>query len=374
MRGANAGAHRVKSIATGIPSLVSHLADHGYQTQSFYSNGHLNLRSGIERGFDGYVWYGATGHMAADSFDDWVRNADGAPWFAFVQMVDPHWPYALPNRFSKTVEPPDTTKNESMGGKAIEMFVDGVPEEDRQDFSEIYDLLVTYTDMQVEQILETLDKRGLRDNTLVVFHVDHGEELWDHAEWWHGHSHFRELVHLPSIFSFPGELPEGTRMPESFRAIDVLPTAIDLLGLPPSEHRTEGISLAHFLRGEPGDTPPPAIQESQLYGPGGDFAITEDPWRLIVQPMARWVDRETWEVDRDSIRGTELVMLFNIDEDPEERNNVASEHPERVADMRRRAEAILARARERKSGESEFTEMDSDADADALEALGYAGD
>ncbi|MFT5285278.1 MAG: arylsulfatase A-like enzyme [Planctomycetota bacterium] len=362
-------------VATGIPSLVSEFQDLGYRTQSFYSNGHLNLNSGIERGFDGYTWYGMTGDTAAQGFHEWTGTTGDQPFFAFVQMTDPHWPYVVPRRFAKDLDMPDTRDNESLDGTPVTMFADGVPEEDREDMVKIYGFLVEYMDKHVGKVLKSLEKRDLLEDTLIIFHTDHGEELWDHGEWWHGHTHHAELENVSLMFTWPGKLEAGTRIGEPVRAIDVLPTALDLMGLPRSDRETEGRSFAHLLRGEDGPELPPILHEAELYGNGKDFALTMYPWRLLVQPVERWTNREARKEDPKADKGKIYVMLFNIEEDPKELNDVAAEFPERVAKMRQRAEGLKAVALERREGVSEPASMGADADASRnMSALGYTGD
>ncbi len=356
-------------IASGIPSLVGHFADLGYYTQAIYANGHLNMKSGIDRGFDGYIWYGVTGRTAADLFDTWARSLSGRPFFAFVQMFDPHWPYTVPASFERRPDVPDSDGHASIEGAPTEMLIKGVPEADRDKMSAMYGVLVRYMDEQVGHILDSLERQGLADDTLVVFHVDHGEELWDHGEWWHGHSHYSELLQVPLILSWPGRLPEGIRVGQTIRGIDLLPTALELLGLPAPPHATEGRSVAPIFRGESTASTLPALGEFELYGPGGDVALTEYPWRLIVQPLAPWNAREQWIQDPESIEGGVKVMLFNIAEDPREQVDVAKEHPDLVAEMQQRAEAIQQRALERRQGEHEQTDFD-DADLDDMMGIG----
>lgn len=357
----------VVGIADGIPSLVRNFDQAGYATQAFFSNGHLNMPSGVENGFDGYNWYGLTGRSATQQFHEWTATLNGRPFFAMVQMTDPHWPLVVPTRFQPIQEAPDPDSVPSLETDAMRLFHKGVPEEDRDHFTRLYEVLVEYMDARVGEVLSSLEKRGLRENTLIVFHSDHGEELWDHGNWWHGHTYHHELVQVPLIFSFPNVLPAGTRIDGDFRGPDVMPTLLDLVGLWPIERELEGVSLAHLLTGEDGNPPAPALHESQLYGPGGDLALTAWPWRLIYQPVG---DRQA----NDSyVNVKSEVQLFNVEDDPLELVNLADKEPKQRDKMLAAARKFQEQAASRKLGKSTPTKMGADADA-GLSVLGYVED
>jgi arylsulfatase A-like enzyme len=76
-----------------------------------------------------------------------------------------------------------------------------------------------------------LEAAGRWEEALVVVVGDHGEEFWDHGGFEHGHSHYRELMHVPLIVKRPagarGEVFDGR-----VRQIDVAPTVLDFAGLP----------------------------------------------------------------------------------------------------------------------------------------------
>src|SRR5262249_22562701 len=95
-----------------------------------------------------------------------------------------------------------------------------------------------------------LDRRGFLDNALVVIVSDHGEEFIEHGRTSHGRTLYEESVHVPFIVVGPG-VAAGRRVAENVSLIDLAPTLLDLLGLPP-EPRFEGRSLAPLVRPGPG--------------------------------------------------------------------------------------------------------------------------
>ncbi|MDN5655230.1 MAG: sulfatase-like hydrolase/transferase, partial [Kocuria sp.] len=87
---------------------------------------------------------------------------------------------------------------------------------------------------QIGALLDTLEQRGVLDNTVIVFTSDHGDALNDH-----GHSQkwtmYEPSVHVPLILWAPGRLPAGGRLDELVSLMDVGPTIMQLAGLTPPE-------------------------------------------------------------------------------------------------------------------------------------------
>src|SRR6185436_3667305 len=71
----------------------------------------------------------------------------------------------------------------------------------RRFMADQYDGEIAWTDAQVGRLLDGLAESGELARTLVVFHSDHGEELWDHGGYEHGHAMWEELLHVPLIVS-----------------------------------------------------------------------------------------------------------------------------------------------------------------------------
>src|SRR5262249_1070014 len=151
-----------------------------------------------------YTSYQYTAQTGADLALEWISGCRGGRWFAFVHMIDPHWPYAPP-------APYDT----QFAKHAIDDLKDWPPElnalrahvpddEMKAELIDEYDGEIAFADAQIGRILDALEKQGLLENTLVVFHSDHGEEFWEHGSCDHGHTQYDELLHVPFALVMPG--------------------------------------------------------------------------------------------------------------------------------------------------------------------------
>lgn len=116
--------------------------------------------------------------------------------------------------------------------------------------------LVTRLDILIGRILDTLERLGLAEDTLVVYTSDHGDQLGERGLWWK-HTFYEESVSVPLILRWPGHLPAGQRRPQVANLIDVTATILDALGVPPLPH-AQGTSLLGVAR----DATTPWIDET----------------------------------------------------------------------------------------------------------------
>lgn len=107
---------------------------------------------------------------------------------------------------------------------------------------------VAFVDAMFGEILEELDKLGLRENTLVVYLSDHGEMLGQHGLWTK-FVFFDASVRVPFIFSLPGVVQHGARSEALVELIDLFPTIMELTGLNAPES-IQGMSLVPLLTGD----------------------------------------------------------------------------------------------------------------------------
>jgi arylsulfatase len=112
-----------------------------------------------------------------------------------------------------------------------------------------YYAMIEQVDHEFGRLLDALDRTGQAENTVVVFMSDHGEALGDHGLVHKGCRFFDGLVRVPLIVSWPGHFEGGRRSSALVELTDVMPTLMELAGLPVPAG-THGRSLLPILTGE----------------------------------------------------------------------------------------------------------------------------
>lgn len=159
-----------------------------------------------------------------------LRRDHGAPFFLWLHIFDPHAPYTPPVEYLD-LDAMDERIGPELDGDETEAFAfrSALDPQGRRWVRELYEGEVRHVDDQLGRILEALRASGLYDEALIVFSSDHGEELFEHNGFEHGHTLYPELLRVPLMF----KLPEVSRKSavESFAGtVAVAPTILDLLG------------------------------------------------------------------------------------------------------------------------------------------------
>ncbi len=212
-------------------------------------------------------------------------------------------------------------------------------------------------DSSVGTILDELDKRGLAEDTLVIFTSDNGGEdrNFAHAEreaiekglkmnghWRAGkHTIFEGGLRIPYIARWPGHVPAGRVSDEPVSVGDTLATFAALTGAalpPPEEAAEDSFNILPALLGEKVDpsTRPIRVGHSGL----GVFSVRQGPWKWIEGIPAR---PQKPKAGADQY----FPQLYNLDEDPGEMSNVIADHPEIAAELAAALETIRTQGHSR---------------------------
>ena len=117
---------------------------------------------------------------------------------------------------------------------SLSVWVHDVP--DHEHLIERYRAEAEYADRAVGELLAGLERRGLYESSLIVFTSDHGEALGEHGIVGHVRTLYDELLHIPLVIKPPSGHPEYRRLKSArdvlARHIDVVPTLLELLGMP----------------------------------------------------------------------------------------------------------------------------------------------
>jgi len=183
---------------------------------------------------------------------------------------------------------------------------------------------ITHLDSQIGRIVWFLRKRGLMENTYVLFASDHGEQLGDH-HLFRKVTPFEGSAKVPFIVRPPPSAggPRGDRCAAPVTHADIMPTLLELAGLPADG--VEGRGVGPFLRGE---QPPWRDYVHGEHTAGGVG------WQFVTDGREKFI----W----DSAGGRE--WFFSLTEDPQERVDLAADasSAERVALWRDRLARALA--------------------------------
>ena len=112
-----------------------------------------------------------------------------------------------------------------------------------------YYAMCDFIDVQVGRMLESLRKTGQLENTIVIFHSDHGESLGDHGVYLKGPYFYESGIRVPLIISRPDSFLEGVTCEALVELLDIAPTLLEACGLPPAPGM-QGYSMLRLLTGE----------------------------------------------------------------------------------------------------------------------------
>jgi arylsulfatase A-like enzyme len=345
---------RLDILADDARTLAELLDDAGYTNAAFITNPNVTGKFGFAQGFDDFFHirtYRASDEVNQRVFAWLDENTDARPFFLYVHTMDPHHPYLPPEPMRPAFAPAE----EDM--RALTRLLamhppppDLIEQVDR--LRALYDAAARFNDQSFGHLIDVLADRGLMDETVVIFVSDHGEEFFEHGDWQHGKNLHVETLSVPLAMKFPG-VEGGRRIPHLTGHVDVLPTLLDYLGLPPVDGM-DGRSVLPLLTGLHQSAPGSGRAFAHLSLDGHEsVAVVDGNWKLIV------VTTET---------GARVHRLYDWMSDRGETRNRAAEHPIIV----RYLESLIER--ELASGPAALVREEAEIDREleqSLRALGY---
>lgn len=264
-------------------------------------------------------------HRARQWLYDWARYPDETrrPFYLMYSLSQPHDPFVTPQRYWDRYDHDD-----------IDLpVIPYVPNEERDPFSawlyrhydrsehdigdehvrnarHAYYGNISYVDDLIGQVLDTLDRIGVSEDTIIVFASDHGEMLGERGQWYKM-SPFEQSARVPLVIRMPGQTQAG-RIARNVSFTDLAPTILDLatdgqgLELANDIDPMDGASMRDLLAGETDDWHDTAVSELMFEG-------RTDPAVMVRRGRYKYV-----HVDDDS------ALLFDLQADPYERNDLSA--------------------------------------------------
>lgn len=264
---------------------------------------------------------------------DHVRLTPEQPFCLTVSMTHPHDPYTIPREYwdryegvdipmpRQHIEQSEQDPHSRRLLKVIDLWNKPLPEDKIRDARRAYFGACSYIDDNIGKLLKTLEECGLAEDTLIVFSGDHGDMLGERGLWYKMHW-FEMSARVPLLMHAPKRFA-AHRVSQSVSTLDLLPTLVELAGGQVEQGlELEGHSLLPHLQGKGGHDE--VLGEYMAEGTISPLMmIRRGPWKFVYSEQ-------------------DPLLLFNLDNDPLERQNLAesSEHKGILA-------GFLAEARER---------------------------
>jgi arylsulfatase A-like enzyme/Flp pilus assembly protein TadD len=285
-----------------LDTIATILKAGGYRTGAFVSAFPLDSRFGLARGFDEYddrfadaarpafLVQERSGLETVASARRWIDSRGEGPWFCWVHLYEPHYPYTPPAALASR-------------------------------FKNSYHGDVSTADAALEPLVSPILAAGRGGRTLVVLTSDHGESLGEHGEATHGVFAYEAGLRVPLIVYQPRLVPASV-IDAPARHIDLLPTILDTIALePPSA--LPGKSLLPVMTGSRETTQTPTYFEA-----------------LSATLTRGWAPLDGIVVGSTKYIELPIPELYDLKSDPNELTNLAAAQPSRVAELRSRLQQI----------------------------------
>lgn len=328
-------ANRGWSLPATERGAVDHLNDAGYHTANFGGQHERKAPDGYR-----YKQTGKPSRRKADEVAqdvcEFLRDYDrkAAPFYVNAYSQDVHAPWVRAEFLGKydpdDVKPPAFLPNTELVRKSMAAFYGSV----------------SFMDEQVGKILDTLNETGLAQNTLVIFTTDHGISF----------PRAKSTLYDPGlttalIMRWPGRIKPGTVVNHLLGNIDLLPTQLELLGLP-IPPPIQGRSFAQTLLGGSYTPHEQLFMERNFHD---DF----DPMRCVrtarhklirnyseknyFKVPSQCTEEDSFLSMRDSGRARPFEELYDLEKDPLEFRNVAGDpaYASKLEDLRQRLDGWM---------------------------------
>lgn len=244
------------------------------------------------------------------------HNAD-TPLFLYLAFTAPHAPFQAPEEALKQYE--------------------NITDPTRR----AYAAMITVMDEQIGQVVEALERRGMRDNTLIVFQSDNGGPRSaqvtgevdtsgitipaDNGIFRDGKGSLYEGgTRVVALANWPGQIKPGSVTDQNMHIIDWYPTLASLAGASPNPTKSlDGLNIW------------PALANGQ--------AINRDAVGYDVEPFRASVHQGDWKLVWKAALPSQ-IELFNLAQDPSETTNLANQNPRIVTSLQQRVEAMAQQA------------------------------
>lgn len=339
-----------KRIPDEITTLAEYVGPLGYRTIGLSANPNNSESRNSHQGFDHFerLW-GA--HRQAELAARLIeKTPDDQPLYLQLHLLPPHEPYMPGEAFDLFTDPSYRGPvHPELGLRRYKRGLATFSPTDLEQLIALYDGNLRMADDAVGAVFRAMKRHGRWENALVLVTSDHGEAFGEHGTFQHSSTVFDEMLHVPFILRLPdGEIPATVDTARPVALADAVPTLLGYLALEPRPEVWGSDLLA---------TPTAATEERYLYHRTAHrkrplLAIRDARWKAITG------------------RGMRETILFDLEADPNEQNNLASARPDLFSGLALRLRDFMIDLESRVPRPTEDVELSRE-EVELLRTLGY---
>lgn len=310
--------YKQELVPRKLHNLSGQLRALGYRTYAVTANTHLMKEFGFGRGFDQYACIGfCPAEKVNQTFLKWKHEIEShsGPVFIWLHYFDPHIPYVGRQPWLNQYQNDETEAESGMISSAFRpVLLSRMIKKKGQRFLTLaqshYDSEINYCDEQIKKLFQefpSLEQYGM------IFTADHGEEFMEHGKLGHARNLYNDTVRIPLFIRLPGST-HATISKEVASLVDIAPTLLAIAG----------------------GKAPPSWQGRALIDQKGQVSPLKQRYVLaqlhngIVPPLNTLIGSEWKLIIHDKTNAQELYNLIN---DPAERNNLMTSQPEKTKQL-----------------------------------------
>ncbi len=296
---------------------------HNHYPKFLWRNGQKEILPGNDRTLNGETY-------SQDKFTEvameFIGEHKDQPFFLYLPFAIPHLSIQAPQ-------------------KSLAEYKDTIPEEEYEHRGYLkhpypragYAAMITHLDRDIGRIVELVEQLGLAEKTLIVFTSDNGPTFnrlgGSDSDFFQSAGTFRGLkgslyeggIRVPLVACWTGKIGASTSSDHVAALWDVMPTLAELADARQPE-KSDGTSFAPTLFGKPSNQAKAEFLYWEFPGYGGQQAVRRGDWKAVRQGLLRTKHPDAIQTE-----------LYNLADDPGEKQNVAAEQPQIVAEL----EAIM---------------------------------
>ena len=241
--------------------------------------------------------------LMATEAEKFIEQNREEPFFIYFALNVPHYPYQGYAKWLKYYKDLPYPRN-------------------------LYAAFLSTQDEVIGQLVATVDKLGLRKDTIIIFQSDHGHSHEERAHFGGGSSGpyrgakfsmFEGGLRVPAIISWPGSLPEGAVRDQVTHGCDWLPTIAELTGAKLLQKDIDGKSIVSVIKNDKAKTPHDVLHWQTGRGRQPRWAVRQGDWKLIGNPQDT--------SNKGPLTAKDKLFLVNLKESVSEMKNLAHANP-----------------------------------------------